>query len=229
MSSSTDPAPLRVVRPAPSAAATGLPMPDLRTGRWTRLGADAVLGDDVTEQLLDGLAESTRSAARAQGYAVGWAEGRREAEAAAQQLTVDVAARAEAEERRREAEHQEALAALAAAATALRERTAEVCAAVDEQAATLALELTTELVGRAAADAAEHAVRRVVGLLPDHPVARVRLHPDVAATAADLREQGVTVVADPSLGRGDALVEADTHVVDLRLDTALDRLREVLG
>ena len=53
--------------------------PDLRTGVWTRLGDSAVLGDPVTEAALDGLAERTHSAARAQGYAVGWAEGRQEA------------------------------------------------------------------------------------------------------------------------------------------------------
>lgn len=228
-SSTSRPSESRVLRADTSPAAVGWSMPELRSGRWTRLGDRAVLGDDVTEQLLDGLARSTRDAARAQGYAVGWAEGRREAEGAAQRLADDVAARAEAEERRREAEHRTALAALEAAAAGLHERVVEVCTAVDAQAAGLALELTAELVGGAAADAAEHAVRRVVGLLPDHPVVRVRLHPDVVATATDLREQGVAIVADPSLEPGDALVEADTHVLDLRLAAALDRLREVLG
>ena len=51
--------------------------PDLRTGVWTRLGDDRVLGDAVTEAVLGALAERTRDAAQAQGYAVGWAEGQR--------------------------------------------------------------------------------------------------------------------------------------------------------
>ena len=47
--------------------------PELRVGNWTRLGGSTVLGDQVTESMLDVLAERTRDAARAQGYATGWA------------------------------------------------------------------------------------------------------------------------------------------------------------
>jgi flagellar biosynthesis/type III secretory pathway protein FliH len=58
----------------------------------------------------------------------------------------------------------------------------------------------------------------------------VRLHPDVATTAADvLRERGVTILPDEALSRADAVVETDTEVVDLRVDSALVRLREVLS
>lgn len=226
MSSSSD---ARLVRGEQSTGATALTMPELRSGRWTRLGDRAVLGDAVTEELLDGLAESTRRAARAEGYAVGWAEGRREAEAASRAAVASAADEAHRAEARREAEHAAAMAALTGAAALLRERVEEVCRAVDGQATDLVLELTRELVGHAATDAAEHVVRRVVGLLPDHPVVRVRLHPDVAATADDLRDQGVAVVADAGLGPADALVEADDHVVDLRVETALARLREALA
>lgn len=226
MSSSSEP---RLLRGAASADAVGVSMPDLRSGHWTRLGDTTVLGDAVTEQLLDTLAESTRQAARAQGYAVGWAEGRREAERAARAAAEAAAEQAAADVRRREAEHRDALAALQQAAALVRERLTEVCRAVDEQAAELALELTRELVGQTAANAGRHALQRVAELLPEHPVVRVRLHPDVAPTATGLLEQGVAVVADPTLGRADAVVEADTHVVDLRVTTALERLREVLS
>jgi hypothetical protein len=37
------------------------------------------------------------------------------------------------------------------------------------------------------------------------------------------------VVADHHLAWGDALAEVDEHVVDLRVHTALDRVREVLS
>ena len=219
----------RVLRGDASTDAPGLLMPELRTGSWTRWGDGAVSGDHVTEQLLDRLAENTRQAARAQGYSVGWAEGRREAEDAARAAAAETERRTAEAEACRAAEHTTAMKALHQAADQLVGSVDAVCRTVDGQAASLALELTRELVGRAVPDAAEHAVERVLGLLPDHPVARVRLHPAVAAHATELRERGVVIVPDPELGPADAVVEADEYVVDLRVDTALTRLREVLG
>lgn len=207
-----------------------LPLKELRPAHWTRLGQGSVQGDQVTEQLLDRLAESTRTAARSQGYAVGWAEGRREAEAASRTTVVAVETAAVAEEQRREAEHRAALAALEAATEQLRTRFEETCRAVEARAADLALELTGVLVGEAAAEAGSHAVGRALAALPAESGVRVRLHPDVAATAAGaLRERGVTVLPDETLSHADAVVETDTEVVDLRVDTALARLREVLS
>ena len=225
MSSSSEP---RLLRGDASQGAVDLAIPELPSGHWTRLGSGTVRGDQVTERLLDAVAERTGRAARAQGYAVGWAEGRRAAEATARAAADAAAERAAADAVRREAEHRDALAALADATEQLRERLAEVCGDVDEQASELALELTRELVGHAATAAAEHVVERVVGLLPEHPVVRVRLHPDVAATAR-LGSTEVAVVADPALGRADAVVEADSHSIDLRIGTALERLRKALA
>lgn len=227
MSSSSSPA--RVLRGEASVDAAGLEMPDLRTGGWTRWGDQAVLGDHTTELVLDRLAERAHAAARAQGYATGWAEGRREAQAAVRQTLDDAEERAAAEESRREAEHAAAVSALLEAADQLRTGLAQVSRETEALASSLALELTRELVGRAAAEAGEHALARVNALLPDTEVLKVRLHPSVVPAAAELRAHGVPVVADPDLGPADALVEADDHVVDLRIDTALERLREVLG
>ncbi|MGA9748002.1 MAG: hypothetical protein WBQ50_11160, partial [Nocardioides sp.] len=53
---------------------------ELRAGTWTRLGASTVLGDSATEATLGGLADRARAAGMAQGYAAGWAEGRRRAQ-----------------------------------------------------------------------------------------------------------------------------------------------------
>ncbi|KRF37461.1 hypothetical protein ASG94_09075 [Nocardioides sp. Soil805] len=174
------------------------------------------------------LVETTRSAARAQGYAVGWAEGRREAEAAVRAETDDLVRAAAAAEDRRAGEHAAALAALGEAAASLREELARTCRRVDEQAGGLALELTRALVGATTPDPA-HVLARVTGLLPEHAVCSVRLHPDVAATAGDLGALGISVVPDPALGPGDAVARADDHVVDLRVDEALARLREALS
>ncbi len=212
-----------------------LATPELRTGEWTRLGGRRVLGDAVTEETLSALAESTRVAARSQGYAVGWAAGQRAArEATRREAEAAEAARAEVEARR-EAEHRTAVVALELAATRVHDTALSLTTAIEEQASTLAWELTRELVGRELRSATgAEVVRRALQLMPTEPVVRVHLHPDQLTdlTARDLEElgeRGATAVADPSLAWGDALVETDDHVVDLRIGTALERVREVLA
>ncbi|MCW2818177.1 MAG: hypothetical protein JWR42_964, partial [Marmoricola sp.] len=69
----------RVIRAVDLVSAPALRTPELRTGSWTRLGDASVLGDVVTEATLSTLAEQARAAGQSQGYAVGWASGRREA------------------------------------------------------------------------------------------------------------------------------------------------------
>jgi len=209
---------------------TPLAMPELRTGTWTRFGTDAVLGDAVTEATLGALAESTRAAARSQGYSVGWAEGQRAARELARTEAAEAAERERRAEELRDAEHRAALEALTHAARRLTERAEEVCSAIEEQASTLAWELVTELLGRELTSATgPDVVRRVLRLLPAEPLVAVRLHPADVAGADELRAAGLTVLADPTLERGDALVEAEDHVLDLRIGTALARVREVLA
>ncbi|MDP3890243.1 FliH/SctL family protein [Nocardioides sp.] len=248
MSSSSEPHPTTrpatrpvaaVVTGAAAASAVVPSSPELRTGLWTRLGGHGVLGDTATEESLALLAERTRAAAQAQGYATGWMEGRREAAAAARVEAAEVEARAASAEAQRATEHRAALAALQQAAQRLHDVVGEVCAQVEESATGLALALTSEILDRElglSADPGADAVRRALRLLPPSGMVRVRLHPDdlsspavEAATAASLSGCGVTLVGDPGLARGDAVVEADDHVVDLRISTALERLREVLS
>lgn len=205
--------------------------PDLRTGVWTRLGDPSVLGDAVTEAALGSLAEATRTAARAQGYAVGWAQGRQEALTQAEADALVVAEEALLAEERREAEHREALAALQHAASELRGVIGAVCERIGQEATDLAFEVTRTLVGHelaVVADPGADVVRRVVSALPGHAV-QVRLHPSLVSSAtAALADHGVRVTADPALLPSDALVETEDAVLDLRVGAALDRLREVL-
>ncbi|HRD62006.1 MAG TPA: hypothetical protein PL137_13945, partial [Nocardioides sp.] len=92
MSSSSSPSSSRAFTPLlPPAVAEDAPVlrgevatltfetPELRSGEWTRFGPDSVLGDAVTEAALSAMVDDARSAAQAQGYSVGWAQGRREA------------------------------------------------------------------------------------------------------------------------------------------------------
>ena len=123
---------------------------------------------------------------------------------------------------------------LARAAAALQQQVAATTAEVEEHALGLALELTETLVGHELAttsDPVGDVVRRALAVVPQGLPVTVRLAPSVAGepAVATLREQGVTVVADPALDPHDALVESTVEAVDLRIRAALDRVREVLS
>jgi len=228
MSSSSD---VEVLRGPAAGTAHPLPTRDLRSGVWTRAGDAAVVADPVTERTLDALAEQTRAAATAQGYAVGWADGRRRAAEEAAAEAAEQAGRAAAAERRREAEHDAAVAALRAAADAVRARATEVADRLEQQGTELALALLRELLGhelRVATSA--DVVRRCLRVLPDDPAVRVRLAPGVVddLVVKDLAERGIAVVADGSLAGGDAVVETEHQRIDLRLSEAMARVSEAL-
>lgn len=220
--------------PAESSAWPSAERPDLRRGVWTRLGDGRVLGDGPTEAILGGLAERTRTAAQAEGYAVGWAAGQQAALRRAAEREAAATAESERREAARAREHALAVAALEKAATALTATAAEVAARIGEQAADLAFELTRTLVGHelsVAADPGADVVARVLAVLPSGAGVTVRLHPRTAAGlgGAPLAEHGVEVVADPALDLHDAVVETSTTAIDLRVSEAMDRLREALS
>lgn len=220
-----------VIRADHAGQVTPLPTPDLSVGAWTRWGAPGVRGDAATEDTLSTLADRTRAAAHAQGYSVGWATGKREAAAAAEQTRAEEQARLARAEARREAELAACISALHEAAHELRRAASSTCERLEAQAGELALAVTAEVLGSVSlTTAAEDVVRRVLAVLPEAPVATLRLHPTVARSAAvaDL-PAGVDVVPDPALGPADALVELSDHVMDLRVDQALARLREALA
>jgi flagellar assembly protein FliH len=207
---------------------------ELRSGSWTRLGASTVLGDAVTEQTLAGLAEQAEAAARAQGYARGWSEGRRAAEQQAAEERTAVLAEERRSVERREAEHRAAVAALVAAAARLDEAVAHVCEQVESEALELAAQLTEAVVGHELAVAASpglHAVRRALALTQGEALVRVRVsaddHSPELAERAGL-DGTATVVADPTLMRGDAVVETVAGVVDARISSAVARVTELL-
>lgn len=207
---------------------------DLRAGSWTRLWEGSVVGDPVTEAVLGPLAERTRAAARAEGYAAGWAEGRRVAAAAAARETDE--RRAELDDMRAvAAERQDLLlvalrSAVDRAEAELRARQADLgIAAVD-----LALDLVETFLGRELDLAREpglDAVRRAVAAVETDVRIVVRLHPDDLATLHPDAEVDprVTLLADPALARGDAIAETDDRIVDATVAAALQRVRAVVG
>jgi flagellar assembly protein FliH len=218
----------RVIRRDTVTATSPLPTPDLRSGVWTRLGGEHARGDVVTERTLATLAESTREAARGEGYAVGWAQGMREAATAADRARAAEAAAARQAEEDRRREHAAAVQALRSAATSLQDMVGTVGRRIEEQATEVAYAVTAAVLGEAAAaQTGVDVLRRVSEALPSERAAVVRVHPSVAGTAHDL-PASVSVVADARLSPADALVELDDSVVDLRVDRALARLREAL-
>ncbi|GAA1931152.1 FliH/SctL family protein [Nocardioides marmoribigeumensis] len=211
----------------------GIARHELRGGEWTRFGGDAVRGDAVTEGTLAGLVDQARTAAQAQGFSTGWAEGRRAAQLEAVETARRTASAHAEAEARREAEHQAAVAAVQSLAEQLAAQLSAVCAHVEARALDVALTLTEELLGHeltVAEDPARDAVRRALALLPDEPVTRVRVSP-LDGISDELRDLAGTasVVADPSLGRGEVMVHAADVVVDGRVSGAMARVREVLS
>jgi flagellar assembly protein FliH len=206
---------------------------DLRTGAWTRLGSGGSLGDAVTESVLSGIALRSHQAARAQGYATGWAEGRRVALARAEAEAEEVRREADVERGRREAEHASALAALEVAAEQMRLRMAEAVEALASRTVEVALELTEAIVGREVATATDpgaDGLRRALALLDPTVPTTVRLNPEDRMTLDPVTLDGRTVVVreDPTLQRGDAVAETEDTLVDATIAAALDRVREVL-
>lgn len=207
---------------------------DLRTGQWTRWGNTGVLGDATTEATLHGLAERSRRAAAAQGYARGWAEGRRAGEAKSRTEAEEAARRRQEADQDYRRKQVLALEALGAASSELRARLDEACAAVEAHVVEAAVQIAEAILGRELATGGEtgaDAVRRALTLLPaDVTVFTLRMNPaDVAALDSDvLAGHTVTVVADASVERGGAVAETDTMVIDATVSAALTRVREVL-
>lgn len=174
-----------------------------------------------------------RESARAAGFAAGFTAGARAAARAAETARRRAAYDREVAARRADERTEAALAVLAAAARAARERAVPVLAqaesALHEAAlalagAVLALELSDE---RTAAAAALARVRAAAAMADD---VTVRLHPHDLALLADVETlpTGVVLVADPTLGRGEALAEHADGWLDGRIDEALRRARAAL-
>ncbi|WP_300682355.1 hypothetical protein [Nocardioides sp.] len=213
----------QVIRAGATAPLEALPTPDLPRGE--------VEQSELARTVLGEIADTARAEAHAQGYAVGWAQGRREAQRVADQTAAEVEVLRQAADARRAVEHAEAVDALGRAADQVRGLLATLCATIEEQSTELAWALTEALMEREVQVApAADVVRRVLTVLPPVPVATVRLPTALAAdpAVADLAARGLQIHPDPTLGPADALVEANGAVTDLRITSAMERVKAVL-
>jgi flagellar assembly protein FliH len=177
-------------------------------------------------------AEDVRAAARASGYAAGWAEGRRAA--AAEALAEKV--RLDAEDARlRLATRGRADVAITAAVEDWTRRTTPVLDDLADLVVDAALDLAEAIIGRelsasARPETARLALRRALTpLAPGTPVV-VRMNPvDLQSVDTGTAHEGhlVQLVADPSLSSGDAVAEQEGATVDARISSALARARAV--
>lgn len=206
---------------------------ELRAGTWTRLGASTVLGDSATEATLGALADRTRAAGMAQGYAAGWAEGRRRAQdeadhAAAARTAADLEATQELQAR-----HQALVVAVDGIIESCNAQLALRAEQIGAEATELGLRIAEAILGRELAvmtDPGAEAIARAVAEVPATAAATVRLHPEdkAALDVTSFEGRPLTVMADAGVPRGGALLETDITAVDATLATALDQVRAVL-
>lgn len=198
----------------------------------------------------DDRVRETQERARVAGYAAGFAAGSRAAAGATETLHTRLEAQARAAEAARAAEHSAALAVLARAAQAAGARVVPVLDDARGLLYTGALELARAVLGVELADharSARAAVVRALDVPHDVQVQTVRLHPadlaevqaaGAARTAAGEASEasgpvlppldGVRLVADPSLSRGDAVSTFEGGFFDARIETAFTRAVEAL-
>jgi flagellar assembly protein FliH len=160
----------------------------------------------------------------AAGYEAGYADGRRDAEEAASET-----------ERERMARVDRAVAALARSTDVLRSAYEQRCGELEGAVPRFTFELLEALFGREAAlavDPGREAVARALRIDESALPAVVRLHPEDAATVGDLTDlspsRPLTVVADPTVEPGGAMVEVGSTTIDSQLSRALERVRAVL-
>jgi flagellar assembly protein FliH len=186
--------------------------------RGTPIGYDLLFPDALE-------AGDAADRAREAAYQSGYADGRREAEKEARDAERAVLDRVE-----------RAVAALHrstdAARSAYEERTAELERVVPG----FVFDLLEALFGREselAIDPGRDAIARALALDETTLPALARLSPDDAATVGELADlassRSLTVVADPSVEPGGALVEIGSTTIDSQLSPALERVRAVIA
>lgn len=180
-----------------------------------------------------GSGQAAHDTAVAQGHSAGYADGLALARAELAEHRARLEAEAASARLQAEALLAQRLRVLDAAARALEARTAPVLDQARERILDAAFGITEALLGRALADgptSARNAVARALEGADGEDVRAVRLHPaDLALLAPGDAPQGVTLVPDASLGRGDAVAECTNGSIDARLGTALARVRTALA
>jgi flagellar assembly protein FliH len=163
--------------------------------------------------------------AQAAGYEAGYSDGRREAEKEARDAERTILARVE-----------RAVSALQRSTDAARSAYEERGAELERVVPRFAFDLLEALFGREselAKDPGRDAIARALALDETTLPAIARLSPDDVATIGELADlapsRSLTVVADPAVEPGGALVEIGSTTIDSQLSPALERVRAVIA
>jgi flagellar assembly protein FliH len=158
------------------------------------------------------------------GYEAGYADGQRDAEALAKDAERASALRLD-----------DAVSALLGSVDAARSAYEERFAELESAVPRFAFQLLEALIGRESELAVEpgrEAVARALALDESTLPVVARLSPDDAETIGDLADRfaarPVTVVADPTVEPGGAVVEIGSTTIDTQLSRALGRVRAVI-
>jgi flagellar assembly protein FliH len=177
--------------------------------------------------LFPGALEAADNADRASAaaYEAGYADGRREAEREAREAERATLARVE-----------RAVSALQRSTDAARSAYQERAAELERVVPKFAFELLEALFGREAelaVNPGREAIARALALDESTLPAIARLSPDDAAVIGELADlapaRELTVVADPTVEPGGALVEIGATTIDSQLSPALERVRAVIA
>jgi flagellar assembly protein FliH len=148
----------------------------------------------------------------------------------------DAAAAIESRERTRGEQLQAALERLAIEVDVVADRHREVITQVEDQIVRVAFDIAEAVLGRelrATDQGAADAIHRALQFAPPSGPVVARLHPDDLASLTHpeqlLAGRALTVVADPSLAPGDAIVDVGPARIDARIAPALERIRAVLA
>ncbi|GAA4674418.1 FliH/SctL family protein [Frondihabitans cladoniiphilus] len=174
------------------------------------------------------------SDANARGYAAGYAAGLRAAAAETAALRASLQAERDAAVSHAAARTQLAVSVLSAAAASLDARQIALRTETQETLVATALTLAEAILGYEVREnpgsSVVAALTRALTVVDPADVVAVRLNPtDLSVLDADTSDQlGVTLVADASLQRGDAVADLRDGFIDAALGTALDRARTAL-
>lgn len=176
--------------------------------------------------------EQADERAAIRGHAAGYAAGRRQVERELEALREAIELEGTRRAQQGSAEVQSALDALARSAAEFRQREIPTLHAVESAIANAAIELAEAIIGRelsAAADSARAAVERAVHEAGATGSA-IRLNPEDAAViaAGGGLAAGLDLVADPSIRRGDAVVDVANGSIDARIASSVARVRAAL-
>lgn len=178
--------------------------------------------------------DARREEARRRGYTAGYADGRQKADAEAREAAASADALRAAQAQAHAEAVSRALAALTTAQESYATSAASLAGVTEDKVIALAVELAEAIIGAELSDtvqAALNAAARSSRVAVSHPSAVVALNPGDLSVLDGLGELPETVTFESSveIAPGDSAVHLPDGEVDLRVSTAIARVRDTIS